>query len=530
LWLTVAALLLGCGLATAAAPDAIEIDRLIQQMGSDEFAQRESAARALDTIGEPALGALKKAAATAEDMEIRRRSEDLVKVIEKRAETTEILKATTVKLHFQDTPVAEAVAELARQANYTDKLVLAEAAKAQLANRKVTLDTAEVTFWEALDKLCVAAQLTEQTGAAAGQPNLGAVPADIAPVGPNGVAAPAVARVIRPPIQPNPGVNFSRITLTDGKPTVVPTCYAGAVRIRLAPTANAPKQNNEVTLTLEITPEPKLQWYGHTAIRLETAVDEGSREFRQVAMLDDQGGVADMNGNVVVMAGGGQIVVQGGGQVVIQGQNVVVNGRQVIMNRAVVPGAGFVARPGLPAGGGQQGFGTVRLKVPENGGKTLRALRGLVFANVQTPMQTLGGIDNILQATDKSFTTKDGSQFTVKEAAKQDNGDVRVRVQMGQGANGFGGNVIIQGGVQPGFPGGAPQQRDLVLTGEDGKAYQLISSRDQYVANAGGVASLERHMIFRPAGQNAAPKKLEYRGSRVAVVEIPFELKSVPLP
>jgi WD40 repeat protein len=65
----------------AAPADAAEIERLIKQLGSDMFREREAASRRLDAIGEPAWDALGKAAETSHDAEIRRRAERLVRAI-----------------------------------------------------------------------------------------------------------------------------------------------------------------------------------------------------------------------------------------------------------------------------------------------------------------------------------------------------------------------------------------------------------------------------------------------------------------
>jgi hypothetical protein len=59
------------------------LDRLIHQLGSDEFTQREAASRALDRAGEAALPALRKALASP-DPDVRRRAGELVKRIEAR--------------------------------------------------------------------------------------------------------------------------------------------------------------------------------------------------------------------------------------------------------------------------------------------------------------------------------------------------------------------------------------------------------------------------------------------------------------
>jgi uncharacterized protein (TIGR03067 family) len=57
------------------------IARLIKQLGDDAFAKREAASRELDAIGEPALASLRKAAASSDDIEIRRRAEKIVGAI-----------------------------------------------------------------------------------------------------------------------------------------------------------------------------------------------------------------------------------------------------------------------------------------------------------------------------------------------------------------------------------------------------------------------------------------------------------------
>jgi uncharacterized protein (TIGR03067 family) len=54
------------------------IARLVKQLGDDAFAKREDASRELDGIGEPALPALRKAAASGDDPEIRWRAGKLV--------------------------------------------------------------------------------------------------------------------------------------------------------------------------------------------------------------------------------------------------------------------------------------------------------------------------------------------------------------------------------------------------------------------------------------------------------------------
>src|SRR5437868_6951584 len=63
--------------AVADDPDDAEIARLVKQLGSDKFKEREAATKRLKEIGEPALDALGKATGT---LEMRRRAEQIVAV------------------------------------------------------------------------------------------------------------------------------------------------------------------------------------------------------------------------------------------------------------------------------------------------------------------------------------------------------------------------------------------------------------------------------------------------------------------
>jgi hypothetical protein len=137
--------------------DAAHIARLVEQLGSDSFAEREAASRDLERIGAAALEALRKAARSS-DIETRRRAEALVKKIGKEVASREVLQAKQVHLRFKDTPLSEAVAELAKQSGYD---VALDDPNSKLKERTVTLDTGEVPFWKAVDLLCRAAGLVE---------------------------------------------------------------------------------------------------------------------------------------------------------------------------------------------------------------------------------------------------------------------------------------------------------------------------------------------------------------------------------
>jgi hypothetical protein len=111
----------------------------------------------LERLGAAALEALRKAAKSS-DVETRRRAETLVKKLEKEASSRELLQAKQVRLRFKDTPLPEAVAELAKKSGYEIAL---DDPDGKLKERKVTLDTDDMPFWRAVDLLCRAGGVVE---------------------------------------------------------------------------------------------------------------------------------------------------------------------------------------------------------------------------------------------------------------------------------------------------------------------------------------------------------------------------------
>jgi RNA polymerase sigma factor (sigma-70 family) len=60
---------------------AAKIDGLVGRLGSDQYAEREAAGKELEAVGAPALDALRKAATTGDDPEVRRRAAEVFKRI-----------------------------------------------------------------------------------------------------------------------------------------------------------------------------------------------------------------------------------------------------------------------------------------------------------------------------------------------------------------------------------------------------------------------------------------------------------------
>jgi hypothetical protein len=348
------ALLVGLGLAllvslpspAGESADKEKIDKLIDQLGSDTFAQRKKAVKELAAVGAPALEALRKAAKS-EDAEVRKHAEELVKKIEKEVASAQILGPKRLHLVYKDTPVPEAVADFQKKSGYKIHLHDPEG---KLKERKITLDTGETTFWHAYGLFCEKAGLAEATmqdvmQGPGGPPGGGPVPlpgvkplppqrlkpaqdappppppgtpappaAPPAPPAPAGFAltlqvadtpapqpavkpllpaAPPVAppgkpvggpgRVVGPMMPFMPGMP-GQLLLKDGKAKKMPTDDRGAVRVRALPKADmfGGAPEGELILALEATPEPKLQWQQFQSIRIDKALDDQDQNLTQV--------------------------------------------------------------------------------------------------------------------------------------------------------------------------------------------------------------------------------------------------------
>ena len=134
------------------------VTQLIKQLGSTKYSEREKAQRELEQIGMPALEPLRKATKD-NDLEVSRRSQELVKKLVDKITAQALLAPKMVNLSFKDTPLTKAIEELRKQSGYEISFQFGRALAS--SERTVTLETGEVTFWEAFDKLCQAGKLRE---------------------------------------------------------------------------------------------------------------------------------------------------------------------------------------------------------------------------------------------------------------------------------------------------------------------------------------------------------------------------------
>jgi hypothetical protein len=446
-WLLALALGVGVlGLVRAAAAESAEaarIAKLIEQLGSGNFEEREKATAALEAVGLPALEPLRKAAA-GDDAEVKRRAGELVRKLEKKAEVARVLAPKKVHLVYKDTPLAEAVADFAKKSGYPINLHDPEN---KLKDRTVSLDTGETTFWHALDLFCRAAGLSEATpqdliqksppirplpprpiGAPgilpvvpppAGAPGIPARNPPPAREGKPGAALREEARPLPPakPVPPAPppapvappavrilpanvavaapmirtiGFNQGEITLVDRKSEAVPTDDSSAIRVRLSqqPFVGKPADGREIRLWLEVTPEPRLRWQNSTAVRIDKAVDDQDQKLAQ-----------------------GETTPPGAVGVGVVGPGV------------MRPHIRFAVPPNLVS---------VQLKKGDKESKSLKELSGTITANLLTDVKDFIAVGKVLEAAGKMVKGTEGGSIQVTEVTKGDNDQVTITFELEQ--------------------------------------------------------------------------------------------------
>ena len=88
-----------------------EIDRLIKQLGSDNYSERDAASKALEAIGEPVRDALLNAATKCDDAEVRLRAEKVIKSLDARLSKQSAFHRRGIRSWFGAWPSAPTASE-----------------------------------------------------------------------------------------------------------------------------------------------------------------------------------------------------------------------------------------------------------------------------------------------------------------------------------------------------------------------------------------------------------------------------------
>ena len=405
------------------------------------------------------------------------------------------LAPTKVHLNLTGTPVDQAVAELSHKSGYFIFLS-DEEGKGSLKKRTITLDTGEVTFWEAFEKLCAKGGLVEGAGVGLMPKTLPKLPPTPKP----GEPIPLIKDTM-----PMFRTMFGVLNLKDGTrkkdafgiwgpaplPAARATDTATAVRVQESKQFlsfsrdSGPSATVQVRCELRVTPEPKLIWQELIGVRIERAVDEHGQAL-QVAK------------NVVVPKFGGSFGKGAPG----------------------TEGGGFSD----PLKNDNVAFVPVRLAKNAKASTVLKELKGGITAKVSTFGTELLVVNNLAKAEGKLLKGAKGGSIKVGPAKADDQGDVQFALELtlpAQFVPPAQGGALISATPLPG----------LRVFDADGKAIPVVSMvRSNPNPGPGpdirpGVPT-EYQVRVRPA-KDQAVTKISYSARQVVIVDIPFSLKDV---
>jgi hypothetical protein len=475
-----------------------EVTRLIAELGNKQYRARQAAAQALERLGESALVLLQQAK-QANDPEIRHRAEQLVEQIKREADTARMLEPKRVQLMARDRPVADVVADLAAKTGFSLKLA---AADSDLADRKISVDTGETTFWQALD------QLTEKAGLVDRRDHPRTLTWQDADSDLRRLRMQARLQMLQ--MQREGASLFGSsanesLTLISGSPVHFPTCYAGAVRIRAVPAPrDLSSHEGETIVLLEATPQPGLVWRGLVGDRIDLVQDEAGRKLTLVALTEGSG----------------------------------LAGAMVLQNR-------FLARR-------TEGDRTVadlryrplRLKLAGAPSHLLKELRGVLTAEVQPPPEQRLTVEHILQAGGKSFHGTNGEVLKVLRVSRESNGNYRIHIDFEDPSGGTdplvagaGRRALVMRGRPNGLAGNPAAMAPGQLQGADGWSLRDASGqslsligREQSFFWLGNGLRYETTLVYTARNGQGNADRLVYFAPRTIQIDIPFTLHEVSLP
>jgi hypothetical protein len=447
--------------------DAERIARLVKQLGSDSFEEREKATRELEEIGSPALAAL-RGVGKEQGAEARTRAAGLIERIEKKRLSGNLLAPTRVKLAFKDTPIKEAVAEFSKKSGYNIRL---HDPDQKLNERTITLDSGDTTFWEALDQFC-------DTGGVA---ELG-VQELMTRLGPGGAGA-------------------QSILLTDGKRKPVPTCYSGAVRIRAVkegpPTrlgGTEPAQEDSTTVWLEVRGEPRLQVLTVESAAVKRATDDQGREREGIAVVPGRRGAP-------AAAPAGQ------------------------------PGSAAAAIQGRRASFGGTHYQAIRLKRTNPDAGALKELSGTISAEVLGTGEPYIVVDKLAKAIGETFKGKEGGLLRVVDFKEEDGRvSLRFELEAPPGvmaANVV--SALPPPAPGRGPLGGIVPAPGVSLVDEKGRNIPQTGGTSVKAHFAPGKPLILEYTQEYELDKEQRAAKLVYATSNSAPIDIPFSFKDVPL-
>ena len=462
-------------------------EHLVAQLGSERYADREAAAKALAEAG-PAAIPLLKAAAGGPNPEVARRAGDILAQLQRIDDSARRLVAKTVRLAYKDVPLGTAVNDLKTQ---TGLNVVLDPAKVADPLRKITCQTGDLPAWEAVEAFCKAAGVKELHLAELEVPKTDR---------PN---QPAGRRVYYTPPPPPPAPDAVPITLADGMYEPLPGSRSTAVRIVALPGSFPGNRVNlgtgDVTLNFDIAPAPGLNWQDVTGIRITKVIDDAGR-FGGAGAPPDTGYSPSPYDNII-WAGPGRVVMRWD----------------------------FDSNPTLSSYPNPR-IVPVSVKVATPSARSLKLLEGVIVCELVNANQPLATIDDPVNNAGTTVKGPNGTRMSVqdvKDGGKDGKTVVRVQLEAPSlWAAQRRRNPWWPMWPEPARPMGAGNQVQAFDTA--GKLIPLVSTSFTQASDDGTTSSTVMQFTYREG--SGVPAKLVLVGPRPVTVEIPFKMENVKLP
>jgi hypothetical protein len=441
-----------------------EIARWIRELGAKDFQMREKAMKALEDAGQPAVKALTEAALST-DPEVQRRAKALLEQIE----INGAVAPTLVALRLRDVPVPDAVEKLAKQSRLKLNLVPQQGpGRQQLEQKRISLDVQRVPFWEALERLCEAANLTYgATGVTTLQ--LQSLEGATLPRVPTAFSGSFRLRVT--------GMHYFRNLSFVGAAGAVQGGPVGGQPVAIA--AGAPSRQEQLTVNIDVVPEAHVRILSLGALEMSAAEDE--------------------------------------------------NGQSLMLEGRTHPGFvqhGYYNGPSMM----QPLFAQTTLRPSTKPAGKLRILKGTLPVELLAQRRPLLEVDNPLGAKERIFKGENNLTLVILGTQNQgpQQGTVRFaltgvdRKNLGalQQQPGFPGRGYLDANLLRPF---------IELTDAAGRPLNLNLNLN-YNGNEGQDDVLDGNFYYSPGPDTGPPTKLVFYNPKRIRTSIPFEFRNVPMP
>ncbi len=473
--------------ATAAqTTDDARINALVRKLGSPAYVQREQARKELEAIGVPALDALRRAAKTA-DVETSRRLSDLISRFEEQLTNQQILAPTEVHLKLKDASVQQAIAELAKQSGYPIQF-LGDAIP--FADKKITLDTGKISFWQGLDRLSAEAGLMERV--------------DLSVQSSQAIYSRMAKNGMRRPIYvPQQAAQAGPITLTNRTNEKSYFQLNGSLKTELRVSRDA--KTKELTLMFIVSPEPRMTNTGVLGKPIfDKALDQANRKFEEPAPPKSE------------------------------------DAKPFDPDASIEPDELIAPL---------RRFTQVKFKDDKEAVKAIKEISGKLAYQLDLENETLAKIDNVMDAAGKSAAMKSGGSLRVLGVRKKLDDYYIVDVVIENAMNNmFGNNIVINGGaviirgnvnLRGGVvigPGGVRMNGDGTnkdlpdLLDAKGRKFKIANVEGDTINFINGSTTRTAQILFEANPGQGAPRDLVLFGTRTHTLAVPFRFENVPLP